>query len=363
MQTVYASANRYVQGHGATERLAEEMAFIGLEGPLSILSGPTVRRLLEDTWQRVLGNAGIEYVLVPFSGECSRASISSAVQEITSAGSQVVLGAGGGKVLDTARAAAAALGKAFVCCPTLASTDSPCSALAIIYSEDGVYEGFDSFGRNPDLVLVDTEVILKGPRRYFIAGMGDALSTVFEARACIQSGHPNLRGGLSTIAAAQIGEACYRTIMADGRAALRDMKHGKATAAFERVVEANTLLSGIGFESAGLAAAHGLHNAFTVAEGTHRSLHGEKVAFGVLAHLVLEHQPDDVFDDVLAFCRDVGLPVTLEEIGLSRDDVSTLRAIARQAVQPGGLFPNEPFEVSEEAVVQSMLEADRRGRS
>ena len=164
------------------------------------------------------------------------------------------------------------------------------------------------------------------------------------------------------MAAAEIGELCYRTIMADGRKALQDMKQHKASSAFERVVESNTLLSGIGFESGGLAAAHGLHNAFTVAEGTHGYLHGEKVAFGLLAHLVLESQPLDLFDEVLVFCRDVGLPVTLGEIGLSSDDMSTLQAIARKAMEPGGLIHNEPIEISEDGIVQALLEADRRGR-
>ena len=68
------------------------------------------------------------------------------------------------------------------------------------------------------------------------------------------------------------------------RAARPRCRRRRLQNAFERVVEANTLLSGIGFESAGLAAAHGIHNAMTVAENTHPYLHGEKVAFGVLVH-------------------------------------------------------------------------------
>ena len=146
MHTVFASACRYTQGHGATASLASEMRFLGLEGSVAILSGPTVRGLLSECWEQVLGEADIGHFLVPFNGECSRAAIAAAKETIREQGASVVLGAGGGKVLDTARAAAASLQLPFICCPTVASTDSPCSALSVIYSEDGVYEDFDSFG-------------------------------------------------------------------------------------------------------------------------------------------------------------------------------------------------------------------------
>ena len=54
------------------------------------------------------------------------------------------------------------------------------------------------------------------------------------------------------------------------------------------MIEANVLLSGLGFESAGLACAHALHNGLTIHEGTHDWLHGEKVAFATLVQLCLE---------------------------------------------------------------------------
>ncbi len=361
MNTVYAAVNRYVQGPSATDSLADELAYLGLQGPMLILCGPTVKRLLHGRWKDVLGAQGILHEVLVFGGECTRASIRSTADAASSMKAGIIMGAGGGKVLDTARAAAAQLGLPFVSCPTVASTDSPCSALSIIYSDQGVYEGFDSFGRNPDLVLVDTGVIIGSPERYLIAGMGDALSTMFEANACRKAGKPNLRGGLSTIAAARISESCYRVIMSDGREALSSMRAGELSPAFDRIVEANTLLSGIGFESGGLAAAHGLYNAMTTTSSTHPYLHGEKVAFGVLVLLVLEDASPDVFDEVLRFCLDVGLPVRLGDIGLDVDDHEVLRSIAEHAMAPGGLIHNEPLDLTVDIVLDAIIEADRRG--
>jgi glycerol dehydrogenase len=54
--------------------------------------------------------------------------------------------------------------------------------------------------------------------------------------------------------------------------------------ALERLV-ANTLLSGLGFESSGLAVAHAVQNGLTAAPATHADFHGEKVAYGSLVQL------------------------------------------------------------------------------
>ena len=85
-------------------------------------------------------------------------------------------------MLDTARAAAADLGLPVVNCPTIASSDAPCSALSVIYTDEGVFQEYRFYRKNPDLVLVDTEVIAQAPPRLLSAGMGDALATWFEAQ-------------------------------------------------------------------------------------------------------------------------------------------------------------------------------------
>ena len=362
MKSVFSSPTRYTQGPAAIEQLPSELAFLGLSGPILIVSGPTMTQQLEPRWQNILGSVGIPFQLHLFEGECTIAAIDQVRGLAESIGVATLLAAGGGKVLDTTRAAAAELGRPFVAFPTVASTDSPCSAISVIYDHRGIYETFHSFSRNPDLVLVDTEIIAQSPPRYFIAGMGDGLSTVFEARACVRGERENLRGGLATVAAREIGEACYRTLMEDGREALADIEAKQVTPALERVVEANTLLSGIGFESAGLAAAHGIHNAMTVAEGTHAFLHGEKVAFGVLVQLLLEQQSPEVIEPVVRFCRDVGLPTTLTAVGLAADDRQTLENIAASAIEPGGLIHNEPFEVTAHQVLDALLAANEVGK-
>lgn len=339
------------------------MVGLGLEGPALIIGSRSPIRLLSDTWKHTLNEARISYAIYEFGGECSVAEIERIKQVALQHRSHVIIGAGGGKVLDAARAVAADLNLSIVNCPTVASSDSPCSALSVIYSEDGVAEGSRFHRRNADLVLVDTQVIAQSPPRLLVAGMGDALATWFEAKTCFDGGIKNLRGGVSTQAALGLAELCYRTLLADGAEALRSVQSKVVTPALERIVEANTLLSGIGFESSGLAAAHAIHNGLTTAQATHHYLHGEKVAFGLLTQLVLENTPRSVLERVLGFATEVGLPITLAEIGLTDLPKEVLQKIAVRSTAENDTLHNEPFEVGPDMVSDALMAADAMGRA
>jgi glycerol dehydrogenase len=363
MLSVFCSPSRYTQGKNATASLGAEMNGLGLTGPALIVGSRSPIRLLAATWKQTLSEVGIAYAVYEFGGECSLPEIERIKQAAKQHKSRVIIGAGGGKVLDAARAVAADLELPIVNCPTVASSDSPCSALSVIYSEDGVAQGSRFHRRNADLVLVDTQVIAQSPPRLLVAGMGDALATWFEARTCVDGGVKNLRGGLSTQTALALAELCYRTLLADGADALRSVQMQVVTPALERLVEANTLLSGIGFESSGLAAAHAIHNGLTTAKATHDYLHGEKVAFGLLTQLVLEGQPRTVLNRVLGFATEVGLPITLAEIGLSELPRDVLEGIAVRATAENDTIHNEPFEVTADMVTDAILAADAMGRA
>ena len=135
MLSVFSSPSRYTQGKNATASLGEEMAGLGLKGPALILAGGSAQRLLSQTWTATLGAAGIQHAIHPFGGECSQAEIARVKEAARQAKAEVIIGAGGGKVLDTARAVAADLDLPAVNCPTVASSDAPCSALSVIYTE------------------------------------------------------------------------------------------------------------------------------------------------------------------------------------------------------------------------------------
>lgn len=339
------------------------MSGLGLTGPAIIVTSPAPRRLLEAAWAASLGGAGIDYAVHTFGGECSQSEIDKVVAAARGHAVRVVVGAGGGKVLDTARAAAAALEVPVVNCPTTASSDAPCSALSVVYTEDGGFDRYLFYRRNPDLVVVDTTAVACAPVRLLVAGMGDALATWFEARTVIEARRPNQLHGATTATAGALARLCYEILLADGPAAVRAVSTGSVTPALERLVEANTLLSGLGFESGGLAVAHSVHNGLTVAPETHSALHGEKVAFGLLVQLVVEGRPESELQDVLQFATAVGLPTTFAGVGLTEPSQDVLMRIARRSLADGETAHNEPFQVEPEMMYNALRAADAAGRA
>ena len=361
MLKIFCAPARYTQGPHATDQLGSEMRNLGLDGPALIIAGGSAMRLLAETWTKSFAEAGMRHEVFRFAGECTAAEIRRGCQAAREAAARVVIGAGGGKVLDTARAVAADLSLPVVNCPTIASSDAPCSALSVIYTDAGAVETYRIYRRNPDLVLVDTAVIAQSPVRPLVAGMGDALATWFEAKVCVEGGVKNMRGGASTRSALALAELCYETLLADGAAAIDALRRQEPNDALERLVEANTLLSGLGFESSGLAAAHAIHNGLTTAPGTHSYMHGEKVAFGLLAQLMLESQPGSVIEEVLGFANSVGLPTTLADIGVASPSRELLETIAQRATAAGETIHNEPMAVTPQLVVEAMRAADAAG--
>lgn len=361
MHQVFCSPARYVQGREATLILGAEMAKLGIGGKTLVLASTSAKKHLTSAWKETFLQAAIDYSIELFSGECSRKEIARVVKIAVDMKADVIVGAGGGKVLDAARAVACELQLPVVNCPTAASSDAPCSALSVVYSEHGEFETYLFYKRNPDLVLVDTAVVAKAPPRLLSSGMGDALATWFEAKTVIDARKANQVGGATTISAKALAKLCYETLIADGRAALTAVEHGTVTPALERIVEANTLLSGLGFESGGLAIAHSVHNGLTTVKETHAFLHGEKVAFGLIVQLIAEGKSQAVIDEVLEFSQSVNLPITLQEVGLKQPSYDVALQIAERSVAEGETAHNEPFVVTAPMIADAILAADAIG--
>lgn len=359
MARIFISPSKYVQGPGELTRLGEYAKAYG-DHALVVISEGGLRRS-GDVITASLEAAGVAHTYDNFNGECSQAEIDRLVEVFRASGADFVVGVGGGKIFDTAKAVAAAVDVPVVIVPTIAATDAPCSALSVIYTDDGQFKEYQFFKQNPNLVLMDTDVISKSPVRLTVSGMGDALATYFEARACKRSDATTCAGGHVTEAAMALARLCYETLIADGLKAKLALEAGACTESVEKVIEANTLLSGLGFESAGLAGAHAIHNGMTVMPETHAFYHGEKVAFGTLTQLVLENAEE--LYEVLDFCVEVGLPVTFAQLGVEDASWERVLEVAKLACAPTDTLGNMPFEVTPEKVASAMLAADAYGRA
>ncbi|ELY50987.1 glycerol dehydrogenase [Natronolimnohabitans innermongolicus] len=360
MTQVFRSPAGYVQGRNVINELGEHAADLG--DSAIVLGDEFVLDLVGDRVHDNLESAGFDVALEEFNGECSEKEIERVATVHEEFGADVIVGAGGGKAIDTARAAREHTGGALVSLPTIASTDAPTSSVAVIYTEDGEFVEFHVYERHPELVIVDTEIVAQAPTRLFRGGIGDALATWFEADAAHRSGATTIFDARSTRTAQQIARLAYTTLREHGRSAVDAVENDAVTDSVEAVVEANTLLSGLGFESGGLAAAHAIHNGLTQLEATHEATHGEKVTVGTISQLVLEGRDDAFVEEVAGFASSVGLPTTLGEIGLEDPDPDELEVVAEAACAEDETIHNEPFPVSPADVRDAIVGADAIGR-
>jgi glycerol dehydrogenase len=352
---------KYVQGEQLLAHISDYTKEFGTK-LLFVASANGIKRTektIEESYKGLNSTLGFE----AFNGECCDTEINRIKTIIENENYTAILGIGGGKIFDTVKAVAYEASIPVGIIPTIASTDAPCSALSVIYTEKGVFDRYLVLPTNPELVLVDTTIIANAPSRLLVSGMGDALATYFEARACERSCAPNMTGTQSTLSANALAKLCYETLLRDGFMAKCSVDKKVCTKALENIIEANTLLSGIGFESGGLAAAHAIHNGFTVMESCHHLYHGEKVAFGTLVQLVLEHADADEINTVIAFCKKVGLPVTLNAMGVKTIVESEIRAVAEAACAEGETIYNMPFCVTPDMVYSAIMLADALGNA
>jgi glycerol dehydrogenase len=354
---IFASPSRYVQGKGVLKTGLNHIKKLGDRALL--LCDDFVYSMTGKELEGNLNKAGIAVKRIAFNGEASMAEIGRVAAIGKQEGSNVILGLGGGKTVDSAKGIADELGVPVCILPTLASTDAPCSALSVIYTEKGAFEKYLFYKKNPDLVMVDTEVICHAPTRMLASGIADALATNVEVKAVQQKNGTTMAGGVQSLASIAIAEKCESTLFTYAMQAMEANRAQVVTSALEAVVEANTLLSGIGFESGGLAAAHAIHNGFTALVGDiHHMTHGEKVAYGTLTQFFLQNEPKDTIDKFIKFYQALGLPTTLAELHLDANDMESLLKVGRQSTIEGETMHEMPFEITAEDVAAALKAAD-----
>jgi glycerol dehydrogenase len=360
MANVIWLPGKYCQGKGILSELGKYILPYG-QKPLILWE-----QFLKDSYGSQiissLQSHGLSYRDAIFSGESTKRAAQELSEIVRAESCDVVVGIGGGKAIDTAKGAAAFSRVRLVIVPTVASNDAPSSACTVWYSEDGEYDGFDMWATNPDVIIADTEVIAKAPVRFFVAGMGDALATWPEASTCFSRRAVACTGGVQTITAMAMARLCFDTILEYGIEAKAAVERQVATAAVDKVVEANILLSGVGWESGGLATAHAIANSLPLIHETHGLLHGEKVSFGLVTQLCLDQDLCiDAIYRIVDFQIAVGLPVTLSDMNMQDVTRERLLEFAHAVSGEGSFVHNHPFTVTPTDIVDAMFAADSLG--
>ena len=328
--------------------------FLGRQGRWNMVKEPIIESMAREK---------LSWEYEEFEYECCYPAMEKAASRLKTGSFDGLVAVGGGKVCDTGKGAAYRGGVTPIMVPTTATSDAPCSSCAVVHTPEGAPHDIESYPSNPALVMVDSKVIAEAPAINLIAGMGDALSTYFEARVHYDNKIPTVGGSEVSLTSYTAAETCYDILKRYGREALAAVNRNEVNEALERIIEANTYLSCFGFENGGLSAAHGVQEATSFIPESRFLLHGIRVGFGTLCLLVLENRDQAEIEEVFTFCKDIGLPLTLAEIELVDDVENKMREALTEAMPLGHpVFVMPPGKTIED-LVQAVMKADSIGRS
>lgn len=341
---IFGSPHRYYQGPDALDRLPDILAEIAPR-PFLVVDAD-VLTLIDDRLQALF--AGRQFGLAPFRGEVTASAMDALAEQARSEGAGLLVGIGGGKVLDVGKGCALRTGLRFVAVPTVASNDSPTATGLAVYDDEHRVVALESLGRNPEAVVVDTRLIAAAPPQFLRAGIGDAIAKKFEGEASQRAGGLNAHYTRQLRTAGYIADGCYRTLREFGAEAMAAAGKGEPTEALEAVVEANILMAGLAFENLGLGVAHGITRGLVRTPSVERAPHGFHVAYGTLVQLASEGRSEAFLDDLTGFYGQIGLPRSLIELGMERVDGEAVRSIAAYTtVAPKGAYLVVPVGTDE----------------
>lgn len=343
---------KYIQGVNALEHFYENIKDFGSN--FLFVCSNSAYKATHDQLEKSFGESKTKRIYEVFGGISSVGEINRMRELVRKEKIDVVIGVGGGSAIDTSKATAYYEHKRVAIVPTVCATDAPCTGLSVIYNDDHSFNSYLFYPNNPDFVLVDTQVIANAPTKFLVAGMGDALGTYFEARECYKTNSLSLENGGITLSSMALCKLCYETLLKNGVAAKISNDNHIVSKEFEAIVEANTYLSGVGADNGGLCVAHSFYNGVT-SLNKKTAMHGNCVAYGTLVQLLLENGDKEEFYKVRDFMYSVGLPLTLEEVGMTREDAL---AVAKASCQEGESIHNFAGDVTVEQLESAILLCD-----
>ncbi len=361
MTTSMLSPTRYLSGTGSLQCLGQAVAAHGKHA--LIIHGGVGIRLVEPVLHAQLDVAQVQATLARHEGPCELTAIARLVEVGRAAGCDVVIGVGGGRVLDVSKAVADALDAPFVLVPTSPATCAATSAVVVLYQKDGVNVGSNVVTDAAAYTVVDPALLASAPDRLLVAGLVDALAKVVEVRfASARTPGPSAANAAALNLCDELEHALFER--APGVVQAGPIPTPERQMLAEMCVLWPGLIGGLVGEKAKLAAAHAVHNALTLVPGIRRSLHGEILAFGILVQRVLAgHEGDEVQRYVDLF-RALGCPADLTALGAEqfRTDAELRQQVLQRACAMASMRASFP-DVTVAKLERAMHSADEFARS
>lgn len=345
MKQLLAGCGGYLQGEDALAQVAPALGRDGRRQAL-VLAGRTAFAAVEARLWPTLAGLCPEGKPVLYRGHCTGEDVATHAAMALQRGDDCVVGVGGGKVLDLAKAVAHEAGLPVYAVPTSAATCAAYAPLSVIYHPDGTQREIRFFPREVAGVFADTRVLAEAPARLLAAGLADATAKACEYASLL----PNVHSGALPIGkylGVRLAEANDEEIAACALPALEAARRGEPSPALEDAVfcaiAATGVVSGLGGYGgrggARFAVAHAVNEALRgLWFPPGRWLHGEVVAVGVLWQMAANGASPEAIARRRALFGAMGVPTVLAELSplLTGEGLATFRADILNRIQATG---------------------------
>lgn len=342
---------KMIAEEGAIYRLGAIAACYGRKA--FIIGGTTALSKSQEHLKATLEEAKIAYFIREFKGFCSKKNVGMLQVEVTKWQADLLIAVGGGSVIDTVKALGHLMKLPVITVPTIAATCAAWAPLSVMYTDEHYPDGgLKTYA--PEYVICDYSILKENPKRYFAAGLGDSLAKWPELGVA-QDPTPCYASGISF--AAHIYKECLGLAVEFAEYDSPPINDNKLLGA---IVDQVIILTGLSSELTDGAMggseypliAHGVDNALLCyCRKAHSFLHGERVSFGLIPHLLICKAPRKVVEETMQFLLTLGLPTKLEDFGLNESDIPGLAQKIYEA--PG--ISNTGVKI--ESIIQALHEA------
>jgi glycerol dehydrogenase len=317
----YIGSGRYIQTENAAGLLGSEMKRYGTRRAF-ILGGKTALSVSIDDIEKGIRAENIDYTVEEFHGHCTLKKVATLREKAERYGADMIVGVGGGKVLDTAKLLADDMKLRAITVPTSAATCAAAAVLSVVYSDDGdvLYNAF--YSHEIASILVDTKILTsRCPPRMVASGVADALAKYPEIVFSMKYSTDWEKTVLPS-AAVVLAKHNWDLLFQTGKEALRDAQASRSTTVLEDVICTNIALTGMvsSLVSGGhqLGVAHFFHDAvckFFKAQ-QNKFLHGEIVSAGILLQMIVNGIDPLQIEMTRNFLVSIGTPVSLRDLDI-----------------------------------------------
>lgn len=298
-------------GHGVSDQLVTVLEELHPGERVLIVTSPNPRRALGERMLTALESADwdVDEVVVD---EANAEAVDVVDDTLGDDGAGVLLGIGGGTVIDVTKLVSHRHDRPFVSVPTAASHDGIVSNRASIPEGDSRHS---VAAKPPSAVVADTAVIAEAPWELMTAGSADIISNytaVTDWRLAQRLKNVNY----SEYAAA-LSEMTAELLVAEADA-IKEGLEESAWIVMKALVSSGVAMS-IADSSRPASGAEHLfsHQLDRLAPGA--ALHGHQVGVGAVMTSYLQWGEDGVWRDIRSALRTIGAPTTAEELGFDDD--------------------------------------------